>query len=476
MKNHVFWKTTLSSFLLISLSACGSSSSSSDKPASVPSSPAASAEAEPAETTPAEEESTVFAGKGTTAETVLVDEADIKITASELTYNEYAAMMDLTFENNTDKRLVFYGGGGMSRWDTSLTVNGWTLSEESVYADVKPGETKTDDLYIQAEDLNFFGITDIAEIGFRFIVLDKDAEEIYLATDPLKITTSSASAYDLKEDTFQKAVKDGRFAQAWEADVKEFITDGLYSQDGVNITSALLAERNKNAYVFFEVENTTDEIRNLSWRQFGVNGPILQKTWKSNLTLDPGSRAVLRADPVNMISQEGLESLGINDISTAFFTVRLIDADEEPLSEEALVMIPFKDEILSGREGEELYSNNGIRVIRSGIEDTESFWNILLTVFNDTPDTISVKDSGQYLLVNGLQNAQDNYNVTIAPGQAGVMKIGLRKTDSSIALDANGITPEQIEMVETSLKLFKDGDDIWLGTPFEQPELVMHLK
>ena len=39
-----------------------------------------------------------------------------------------------------------------------------------------------------------------------------------------------------------------------------------------------------------------------------------------------------------------------------------------------------------------------------------------------------------------------------------------------------GITPEQIETVETSLKLFKDGDDIWLGTPFEQPELVMHLK
>ncbi|MDO5122975.1 MAG: hypothetical protein Q4D46_12920 [Erysipelotrichaceae bacterium] len=474
MDKQSLLKTALSSFMLISLTACGSSPSSSEKPASA-SSPADPDETEPAETVPAEEESTVFAGKGTTEETVLVDEADIKITASELTYNEYAAMMDLTFENNTDKRLVFYGGSGMSRWDTTMTVNGWAISED-IYEDIKPGETKTEELYIRNDDLNFFGITDIAELGFRFIVLDREAEEIYLATDPLKIPTSSASSYDLKEDTFRKAVKDGRFAQAWEAEVKEFVADNFYAQDGVNITSALLVEKDSKNYVLFEVENTTDEIRNLSWRQFGVNGLILQKTWKSNLTLDPGSRAVLYADPENMIYRDGLESLGISDITTAFFTVRLIDANEEPLSEETIVTIPFKDEVLSGREGEELYSNNGIRVIRSGIEDTQNFYNILLTVFNDTPDTISVKDSGKYLLVNGLQNAQDNYNVTIAPGQAGVMKVGLRKTDSSIAMDANDITPEQIETIETSLKLFKDGDDVWLGTPFDQPEIVMHLK
>ena len=43
-------------------------------------------------------------------------------------------------------------------------------------------------------------------------------------------------------------------------------------------------------------------------------------------------------------------------------------------------------------------------------------------------------------------------------------------------MDANNITPEQIETIETSLKLFKDGDDVWLGTPFDAPEIVMHLK
>lgn len=473
MKKNTVWKTILSSFLLISLGGCGSSPKNDSVPPAE--TPAAEAETEPAETEPAAAESTEFNGKGTTQAAVLVDEAGIKITADELTYNSYAASMDLNFENNTDRTLHFYCGAGLSRWDSTVTVNGYEFTDAGIYKTIKPGETSKDDLYLPNEDLSFFGITDIAEITFRFVIIDKENEEIYLATGPLKITTSSASSYDLKEDTFQKAVKDGRFADSWEADVRSSVTGNFFSQDGVNIIAAVLCSKGQDDFVWFEIENTTDEVKNLRWRQFGLNDLILQKTWTSYVSLDPHSRAAVRASIQGMVSREGCASLGMEDISSAFFQICFVDPEGTPVSEETLVTIPFQDSvILSGREGEELYDNNGIRIVRSGAEDTKDYYYFLLTVFNDTPDTIVVRDSGTALQVNGVKNAINNYSLTIAPGRAGVMKIGLRRTDSMIAMDANNLTPEMIETVETSLKFFKEGDDQLRDKPFDQPDLVMH--
>ncbi len=474
MKKDIFGKAILSSVLITALCACGSTSASSGSAGSE--SAEETAAAEPEETSPAAEESTVFAGKGTTSETVLVDEADIKITASEITYNEYAAKMDLTFENNTDKTLNFRCGNGMSSWNSTVTVNGYEFPDIDVYEDVKPGETKSEELYIQADDFNTLGITDVAVMEFRFTVTDKNSSEIYLATEPVRIETSSASSYDLTEDTYQKAVQDGRFAEANHAVVKEFVTGSYFSQNGVNIISSVIAENEGRTIIYFELENVTDEIKNIGWSQFGLNRLIIEKTEEKKVSLNPHSRAVVPVIIENMISREGLISLGITDFTSAFFQVRSIDNDGNPLSGQTPVTIPFGEEAISGQEGEEVYNSSNIRILSSGIEDSEQFFKVLLTVSNNSSETIMVSDSGKALLVNGLQNAQDNYCVTVAPGQTGVMKIGIRKTDSSIALDANGLTTDQIEIVETGVKVFREGENIYMDTPFETPDLVIHLK
>ena len=51
-----------------------------------------------------------FAPSATIEETVLVDESDVKITATDLSYTKRAVEVNLSIENNTNKNLSFQGG------------------------------------------------------------------------------------------------------------------------------------------------------------------------------------------------------------------------------------------------------------------------------------------------------------------------------------------------------------------------------
>lgn len=51
-----------------------------------------------------------FSCEGIIEETVMVDESDIKITATDLCYTDYAVQLNLTIENNSDKDLSFVSG------------------------------------------------------------------------------------------------------------------------------------------------------------------------------------------------------------------------------------------------------------------------------------------------------------------------------------------------------------------------------
>lgn len=51
-----------------------------------------------------------FVTDGKIEETVMVDESDIKITTTELSYTDYDIRLNLTIENNSDKDLSFTSG------------------------------------------------------------------------------------------------------------------------------------------------------------------------------------------------------------------------------------------------------------------------------------------------------------------------------------------------------------------------------
>ncbi len=86
--------------MVLALTACGNSSQGSTDGENKPENEVINQGGE--ELTP------VFSA--TINETVLVDEKDVKITATELTYTEYSAELELLIENNSNKDLSFYSG------------------------------------------------------------------------------------------------------------------------------------------------------------------------------------------------------------------------------------------------------------------------------------------------------------------------------------------------------------------------------
>lgn len=92
----------------------------------------------------------MFSSQATIEETVLVDESDVKITATGLSYTDYSAELSLLIENNTDLDLSFYSGtAGYS----CNAVNGYMSDEGYMNVDVSAGKKATEDISFDASSL-----------------------------------------------------------------------------------------------------------------------------------------------------------------------------------------------------------------------------------------------------------------------------------------------------------------------------------
>ena len=86
-----------------------------------------------------------FSRKATIEETVLVDENNVKITATELTYGNYAFELALVIENNSDKDLSFIAN---SVGYSCNSVNGYMISDGYLNCDVAAGKKANDRIMI----------------------------------------------------------------------------------------------------------------------------------------------------------------------------------------------------------------------------------------------------------------------------------------------------------------------------------------
>jgi archaellum component FlaF (FlaF/FlaG flagellin family) len=137
------------------------------------------------------EEVEMFAEAATIQETVLVDEADVKITAKALTYDSWSATLSLNLVNNTDQDLNFYSTPYEQCWNS---ING-IMSDFYFSESVKAGKKANSSITFYTDDLLELGITDIAEIELSFDIEDENYDT-YLKTDVIKLETSIADTYE----------------------------------------------------------------------------------------------------------------------------------------------------------------------------------------------------------------------------------------------------------------------------------------
>ncbi len=233
--------------------------------------------------------------EATISETVLVDEAGIKITAKSLEVDEvFGPEIKLLIENNSGKDLTFQC--------RNASVNGYMV-ETMMSVDVVNGKKANDSLTFMQSDFEACGIEAIADMEIAFHIFDMADWETYLDTDAIQIRTSIA-------DTFEYTYDDNG--------------DLAYEGNGIKIVIKGLAEDDSifGPSIVTYIENTGDKDVTVQTRDVSVNGFMVEAVFSCDVVA--GKRAV---DTITFMESD-LEENGITTIENVELSFHVFDFDD----------------------------------------------------------------------------------------------------------------------------------------------------
>lgn len=233
--------------------------------------------------------------EATISETVLVDEAGIKITAKSLEVDEvFGPEIKLLIENNSGKDLTFQC--------RNASVNGYMV-ETMMSVDVVNGKKANDSLTFMQSDFEACGIEAIADMEIAFHIFDMADWETYLDTDAIQIRTSIA-------DTFEYTYDDNG-ELAYEGNGIKIVIKGLAEDDSIFGPS-----------IVTYIENTGDKDVTVQTRDVSVNGFMVEAVFSCDVVA--GKRAV---DTITFMESD-LEGNGITTIENVELSFHVFDFDD----------------------------------------------------------------------------------------------------------------------------------------------------
>ena len=242
-------------------------------------------------------------------ETVLVDEAGIKITAKSLEVDGiFGPEIKLLIENNSGKDLTFQC--------RNASVNGYMV-ETMMSVDVVNGKKANDSLTFMKSDFEACGIEKIADMEIAFHIFDMAEWETYLDTASIQIKTSIA-------DNFEYTYDDSG--------------DLAYEGNGIKIIIKGLAE-NESIFgpsIVTYIENTGDKDITVQTRDVSINGFMASAIFSCDVLA--GKRAV---DTITFMESdlEENEITAIEDIELSF---HIFDSDDwKTIVDTEIVKISF---------------------------------------------------------------------------------------------------------------------------------------
>ena len=394
-----------------------------------------------------------FDPSATMEETVLFDEADVKITATGIKYTAYDVKLNLTIENNTDQNLSFYAG---TLGYSFNSINGYMVDDGYLNTSVGSGKKSNETISFSVDELTLLGLTDIADITIGIRVTDDNYSE-YLLTGPLQIKTSICDDYNYTEDTYHKAIMNSGLAKQLGFTVIHHSEDASLDKSGIRILSqALIANSSGDEALMVEVENTSEDTLYVSVSDIALNGLSVESgTWSVDL-IGSGKRRVIALDLTSMQSYP--ELLGFDEIGFVAYSVEVLDDEYDTMLKPQGVAftVPGRTATFDA-SGEEVYQQDGIRIIAKGFaEDPLSFsddLHVLLLVENNTSGSLRFDVNYKSLSVNGYMTNFLCFSETVAPGSTGILDVELQ----SYSLEDNGITSlDDISEVEMTIEIKND--------------------
>lgn len=392
-----------------------------------------------------------FKTTATIEETVLVDENDVKITATELSYTGYSAELSLLIENNTSKNLSFISG---SMGYSCNAVNGYMVSDGYLNVDVAAGKKANKSVSFSTDMLMVYGITEIADIQIGFDIEDEEYEDFY--TGVRQITTSAADSYDYTEERYKKAVSGGIWENTYHCSIDYYAEEELYNQNGVQIVSeALMTNRDGEKAILIEILNDSQEMVYGVMSDIAVNGLMICSDRWSGDFINPGTRRIVELNITSMLDKSYWDAFGISDINDFTFSFVLEDTDhEETASPEEIGFTVAEGGAEVDDSGTELYNDNGIRIISKGLfEDPREYIDdvhLLLLAENQSSESVVIDDEYDSLSINGFMTDGVFYGVEAAAGKYVILDVEIQAS----SLEENKIAGiEDITDIEITFEI-----------------------
>ena len=283
---------TLVFILVLSLAACDSTSGGEIKEPSVVTTASSTEEAE-----------------ATISESVLVDEAGVRITVKSLEKDAFfGPEVKLLIENNSGKDLTFQC--------SNTSINGYMV-ESMMSVDVVNGKKANASLTFLETDLDACGVEEIADIEIAFRIFDMVTWEDYLNTDAIQIKTAIA-------DTFEYTYHDSGNL-AYEGNDLKIVIKGLAEEESILGPGILVY-----------IENTGDKDITVQTRNISINGFMVEGIFSCEVVA--GKRAV---DMITFMESE-LEENEITAIEAVELSFYVFDMNTwEDIVETEAIKITF---------------------------------------------------------------------------------------------------------------------------------------
>lgn len=396
----------------------------------------------------------LFTQKTSIEQTVLYDQDNIRITADDLKYENNQAELDLTLENNTEQDLSFVTGSiGYGR----NSINGYMTDGIWLNEDVSAGMKSAETIYLDTDMLELLGVTDIADITLDFQISDADYNTV-AETGPLQIRTNLADTWDYSKDTYADQMTAGSFPGGLSLTLEDYQAAELYSQNDVKILSSALVTVAGEKTLLLEMENDSSSDAEIVVSNIAMNSlTVCDTTWDSYF-IRPGCRGLIDLNFETLLYDTNSDALGLDVITSLSFTAALQDGNGNDLAAPADVSIQLSDsEGTYDSSGEEIYSQNGIRIVSKGVtkgaQSYDEDLHLLFLVENSSCGDLFLQVDGSSVSVNNAMIDSFGSVETISAGANGSMDIDLM----SDSLAKNGITgPDDIRQVSMKLTIYDE--------------------
>lgn len=237
------------------------------------------------------------------------EENGIKVSVTDLSYEDVVTKLNLHIRNDTDKNLIVT--------TANLSVNGLMFTG-NLFSEVSAKTVKNESVKIDNEWFKLMGIDVIADIEFLVKVYDDGNNEI-MQSDVICVKTSAPDTH---------------------AQMYDNSGVGLFSENGVDIFVRTMqkSELSDDMEIVFYAENNTKSAITLMSYDVLVNGIAIEPTFVMSVGAEK------KAVDTMVFHAEALTENNIGNFDTVDAKFRVFNEDLETVLETELLRIPLSEE------------------------------------------------------------------------------------------------------------------------------------